>query len=69
MNETLQKWNLEFNIQNSDSEPTIFLLLKDYLESFNNHKSNHILDEQNRILIDDRVAKKSELLKQELDRK
>ena len=69
MDETLQKWNLEFNIQNSDSEPTIFLLLKDYLESFNNHKSNHILDEQNRILIDDRVAKKSELLKKELDSK
>ena len=69
MDETLQKWNLEFNIQNPETEPTIFLLLKDYLESFNNHKSNHILDEQNRILIDDIAAKKSELLKKELDSK
>jgi len=69
MNETLQKWNNEFNIQNSDSEPTTFLLLKDYLDSFNNHKANHILDEQNRILIDERVAKKSSLLQEELDSK
>jgi len=69
MNETLQKWNNEFNIQNSDSEPTIFLLLKDYFESFNIHKANHILDEQNRILIDERVAKKSSLLQEELDSK
>lgn len=69
MNETLQKWNSEFNIQNHDSEPTLFLLLKDYHDSFNNHKSNHILDEQNRILIDERVAKKSSLLQDELDEK
>ena len=69
MNETLQKWNSEFNIQNPDSEPTTFFLLKDYHDSFNNHKSNHILDEQNRILIDERVAKKSSLLQDELDEK
>ena len=69
MNETLQKWNSEFNIQNHDSEPTLFLLLKDYHDSFNNHKSNHILDEQNRILIDERVAKKTSLLQDELDEK
>ena len=59
MNETLQKWNDEFNILNSDVEPTLFLLLKDYHDSFNNHKVNHIVDEQNRILIDERVAKNS----------
>jgi len=69
MNETLQKWNDEFNIQNHDSEPTTFLLLKDYLDSFNNHKANHIIDEQNRILIDERVAKKSSHLQEELDSK
>ena len=56
MNETLQKWNDEFNILKAETEPTIFLL-KDYLDSFNNHKANHILDEQNRILINERVAK------------
>jgi len=59
MNETLQKWNDEFNILNSDVEPTLFLLLKDYHDSFNNHKVNHIVDDQNRILIDERVAKNS----------
>ena len=64
MNETLQKWNDEFNILKPETEPTIFLLLKDYHDSFNNHKSNHILDEQNRILIDERVAKKSSLLQE-----
>lgn len=69
MDETLQKWNIEFNIQNPDSEPTTFLLLKDYINSFNNHKANHIVDEQNRILIDERVAKKSSLLQEELDSK
>lgn len=69
MNETLQKWNTEFNIQNSDSEPTTFLLLKDYLDSFNNHKANHIIDEQNRILIDERVAEKSSILQEEIDEK
>lgn len=69
MNETLQKWNTEFNIQNSDSEPTTFLLLKDYLDSFNNHKANHIIDEQNRILIDERVAEKSSHLQEEIDEK
>ncbi len=69
MDETLQKWNVEFNIQNPDSEPTTFLLLKDYLDSFNNHKENHILDEQNRILIDERVIEKSSHLQEELDSK
>ena len=69
MDETIQKWNHEFNIQNPDSEPTTFLLLKDYINSFNNHKANHIIDEQNRILIDERVAKKSSLLQEELDSK
>jgi len=69
MNETLQKWNTEFNIHNSDSEPTTFLLLKDYLDSFNNHKANHIIDEQNRILIDERVAEKSSSLQEEIDEK
>ena len=52
MNETLQKWNYEFNISDSNKEPTLFLLLKDYLDSYNKHKSNHIIDEQNRIIID-----------------
>ena len=69
MNRTLQKWNDEFNILKAETEPTIFLLLKDYLNSFNNHKVNHIIDEQNRILIDERVAKKSSLLQEELDSK
>jgi len=69
MEETLKKWNLEFNISDTDSEPTLFLLLKDYLDSYNNHKLNHILDEQNRILIDDRVIEKSSLLQDELDTK
>ena len=45
------------------------MLLKDYLDSFNNHKANHILDEQNRILIDERVAKKSSILQEKLDSK
>jgi len=67
MNETLQKWNDEFNILKAETEPTIFLLLKDYLDSFNNHKTNHIIDEQNRILIDERVHKKSSNLQEELD--
>ena len=69
MNETLQKWNDEFNILKAETEPTIFLLLKDYLDSFNNHKINHIIDKQNRILIDERVAKKSSHLQEELDSK
>lgn len=69
MNETLQKWNNEFNIYDSEKEPTLFLLLKDYQDSFNIHKVNHIIDEQNRILIDERVAKKSSLLQGELDNK
>jgi len=69
MDETIKKWNLEFNIQNTESEPTIFLLLKDYLDSFNNHKANHIVDEQNRIIINERVAEKSSILKEELDNK
>jgi len=67
MNETLQKWNDEFNILKAETEPTIFLLLKDYLDSFNNHKTNHIIDEQNRILIDERVHKKSSNLQEEID--
>lgn len=66
MDETLQKWNMEFNISDSDKEQTTFLLLKDYLNSFNNHKENHIIDEQNRILIDERVAKKSSILQEEI---
>lgn len=69
MNETLQKWNTEFNIHDSEKEPTLFLLLKDYHDSFNNHKVNHILDEQNRIIIDERVAKKSSHLQEEIDSK
>ena len=69
MNETLEKWSSEFNLSDSESEPTLFLLLKDYRDSFNNHKSNHILDEQNRILIDERVAEKSCHLQEELDEK
>lgn len=69
MNEIFQKWNDEFNISDSEVEPTIFLLLKDYLDSFNNHKINHIIDKQNRILIDERVAKKSSHLQEELDSK
>lgn len=69
MNETLQKWNDEFNILNSDVEPTLFLLLKDYHDSFNNHKVNHIVDEQNRILIDERAAEKSSHLQDQLDSK
>jgi len=69
MDGTFQKWNIEFNIQNTESEPTTFLLLKDYLDSFNNHKANHIIDEQNRILIDERVAEKSSHLQEELDSK
>ena len=69
MNETLQKWNDEFNILKPEIEPTIFLLLKDYLDSFNDHKANHIIDEQNRILIDERVAEKSSMLQEELNSK
>jgi len=69
MNETLQKWNDEFNILKAEKEPATFLLLKDYLDSFNNHKANHILDKQNRILIDERVIEKSSLLQEELDSK
>ena len=69
MNKTLQKWNDEFNILKPETEPTIFLLLKDYLDSFKNHKANHIIDEQNRILIDERVAEKSSLLQEELKSK
>jgi hypothetical protein len=66
MNETLQKWNDEFNILNSDVEPTLFLLLKDYHDSFNNHKVNHIVDDQNRILIDERATEKSSHLQEKL---
>jgi len=69
MNRTLQKWNDEFNILKAETEPTIFLLLKDYLDSFKNHKANHIIDEQNRIIIDERVHKKSSHLQAELDSK
>ena len=69
MNETLQKWNDEFNILKAEKEPATFLLLKDYLDTFNNHKANHILDKQNRILIDERVIEKSSLLQEELDSK
>lgn len=69
MDETLQKWNTEFNISDPEKEPTLFLLLKDYLGSFNNHKENHILDEQNRILIDERVTEKSSHLQEKLDSK
>jgi len=69
MNETLEKWSKEFNIQNPESEPTLFLLLKDYRDSFNNHKLNHIIDEQNRILIDERVSEKSLILQDEIDEK
>ena len=69
MEETLNKWTSEFNIHNNDSEPTLFLLLKDYNDSFNKHKSNHIHDEQNRIIIDERVAKKSISLQVILDTK
>lgn len=69
MNETLEKWSLEFNLSDSESEPILFLLLKDYRDSFNNHKSNHIVDEQNRILIDERVTEKSCHLQDELDEK
>ena len=69
MNETLEKWSSEFNIQDPKSEPTLFLLLKDYRDSFNNHKSNHIVDEQNRILIDERVSEKSLILQDEIDEK
>lgn len=28
MNETLQKWNDEFNILNSDVEPTLFFIIE-----------------------------------------
>ena len=45
------------------------MLLKDYLDSFNSHKANHIVDEQNRIIINERVAEKSSILKGELDNK
>ena len=69
MDETLQKWNTEFNIHDSEKEPTTFLLLKDYLDSFNIHKVNHIADEQNRIIIDERVAEKSSHLQEEIDSK
>ena len=69
MNPTLQKWSDEFNIHNPESEPLLFLLLKDYNDSFNSHKSNHILDEQNRLLIDERVAEKSSLLQNKLELK
>lgn len=69
MNETLQKWNTEFNILDSEKDPTLFLLLKDYHDSFNIHKVNHIADEQNRIIIDERVAKKSSHLQEEIDSK
>jgi hypothetical protein len=69
MDETLHKWNTEFNISDSEKEPTLFLLLKDYLDSFNNHRENHILDEQNRILIDERVTEKSSHLQEKLDSK
>ncbi|MDA0758528.1 MAG: hypothetical protein O3C01_07695 [Bacteroidetes bacterium] len=67
MNETLQKWSDEFNIHNPESEPLLFLLLKDYYECFNSHKSNHILDEQNRLLIDERVAEKSSILQNKIE--
>ena len=43
--------------------------MKDYLDSYNKHKSNHIIDEQNRIIIDNRVAEKSSILQEELDEK
>ena len=69
MNETLEKWSLEFNLSDSESEPTLFLLLKDYRDSFNNHKLNHIVDEQNRILIDERVSDKCCHLQEEIDEK
>jgi len=69
MDEILHKWTSEFNIYNNESEPILFLLLKDYNDSFNKHKSNHILDEQNRIIIDDRVAKKSIIIQERLDEK
>ena len=69
MNETLEKWSLEFNLSDSESEPTLFLLLKDYRDSFNNHKLNHIVDEQNRILIDERVDEKCCHLQEGIDEK
>ena len=38
MNETIQKWISEFNISDTEKEPSVFLLLKEYLISFNKHK-------------------------------
>jgi hypothetical protein len=69
MNETIQKWISEFNISDTEKEPSVFLLLKEYLISFNKHKSNHIIDEQNQIIIDTRVTEKSSILQSELDDK
>jgi ElaB/YqjD/DUF883 family membrane-anchored ribosome-binding protein len=69
MSEAVPKWISEFNISDTEKEPIIFSLLKDYLDSYNKHQTDHILDKQNRIIIDERVAEKSSILQSELDEK
>ena len=69
MSEAIPKWISEFNISDTEKEPIIFLLLKDYLDSYNKHKSDHIIDDKNRIIIDERVSEKSYILQSELDEK
>jgi hypothetical protein len=55
MTDTVHKWISEFDITDEEKEPLFFLLLKDYKNTFNENKNNHIIDEQNRIIIDGRV--------------
>jgi hypothetical protein len=69
MKDTVQRWISEFNISDEEKEPLNFLLLKDFFSDFNKNKNNHIIDKQNRIIIDDRVIEKTEEIQSELDEK
>jgi hypothetical protein len=69
MTDTVHKWISEFDITDEEKEPLFFLLLKDYKNTFNENKNNHIIDEQNLIIIDGRVEEKCAELKYELDEK
>jgi len=69
MTDTVHKWISEFDITDEEKEPLFFLLLKDYKNTFNENKNNHIIDEQNRIIIDGRVEDKCSELQYELDEK
>lgn len=53
--ETVSKWVSEFSIEDDELEPLTFVLLRDYLLSFNKCKSDYTTDKRNGDIIDDRV--------------